>query len=84
LCLTPGTCDCRCHQVVHVSGVAQLAMCSGVASSGNECDLAAVYEFEAMSDGHRAYSCETHRDSVMRSVADAEGEFCVRRVGEAL
>jgi len=48
--------------------------CDGVASSGNDCRMPAVYALTA-TDGHATNACEIHRDTLMLQVADTEGEF---------
>ena len=51
--------------------------CIAVGYSGNECRMPARYEF--VGDGeHVVYACETHRDAVLRDMADYNVAFTYR------
>lgn len=80
LCLAPGECSCKCHE--RSGGTARdIAYCSFTASSGNECDLPAIYTYFAPGwDGHATFSCETHRSVAIRAIADDESEFTVKEI----
>jgi len=55
------------------------AVCSMVASSGNDCDLQPRYSLTA-EDGHTTFACETHRDTAVLRTLDYVETLYVARI----